>query len=105
MTHVTEDQKTNQCVEVYLLTTILLDAVLELPTWCSIDEWQYDDVKVCIERCQRALHDTQQGIDDLGSVDDLDESSRAACLFAISACSDCQREIDFVRTELMSYVK
>lgn len=104
MRHVTEDQKTNQCVEVYLLTTILLDAVLELPTWRGIDEWQYDDVSVCIDRCQRALRDTQQGIDDLGPVDDLDESSRAACLFATSACYDCQREIDFVRSELMLFV-
>jgi hypothetical protein len=104
MTHVTEDQRTNQRVEVYLLTTILLDSVFESPTWCSIDEWQYDDVKIGIERCQRALQDTQQGIDDLGPVDDLDESSRTASLFAAAACSDCQREIDFVCTELLLYV-
>jgi hypothetical protein len=104
MTHVTEDRQTNQHIEVYFLTTIMMDAVFELPSWCSIHQWEYEDVRGSIERCQHALENVQKSVDDLGAADDLDESSRAASLFATAACSECQPEIDFARSELMLYV-
>jgi hypothetical protein len=101
MTHVTEDRQTNQRIKVYFLTTIMMDAVFELPSWCSIHQWDYDDVRASIERCQLALEDVQKSVDELGAVDDLYESSRAASLFATAACSECQPKIDFVRSELL----
>lgn len=104
MTYVSEDRRTDDRIKVYYLTTIMMDAVFELPSWCSIDQWQYDDLRESIERCQRALDDVQRSVSDLGAVDDLDESSRAAGEFAAAACSECQSEIDFVRCELMLYV-
>ncbi len=104
MTYVSEDRRTDDRIRVYYLTTIMMDAVFELPSWCSIGQWQYDDVREIIERCQLALDDVQKSVDDLGEVDDLDESSRAASEFAAAACSECQPEIDFVRSELVLYV-
>ena len=104
MTHVTEDRQTNQRIKVYYLCTIMMDAVFELPSWCSIDQWQYDDVRASIERCQLALDDVQKSVDELGAVDDLDELSQETSKFAALACSECQPEIDFVRSELMLYV-
>ena len=104
MTHVTEDRQTNQRIKVYILTAMMMDAVLELPSWCSIDQWHYEDVRESIERCQLALDNVQKSIDDLGTEDELDESSLAANLFAATACWESQTEIDFVRSELMLYV-
>ncbi len=104
MTHVTEDRQTNQRIKVYLMTTIMMDAVQELPSWCSIHQWHYDDVKAGIERCRLAIDDVRKSIDDLEAADDIDESSRAASVFAAAACSDCQVEVDFVQSELMLYV-
>jgi len=63
MTHVTEDRQTNQCLKVYFLTTILMDAVLELPSWCSIRQRHHEDVRAIIERCQLALDAPAQEIE------------------------------------------
>ena len=104
MTHVLEDRQTEQRIKVYILTMQLLEEAYELPTWFDIEQWEYIDVNAAIKTCQLALEAVQDGVDDLESRSDLDESSRAANLFATAACSDCQRQINFVCTELLSYV-
>jgi len=103
MTHVTDDRQTNKRIKVYLLTTIMMDAVQELPSWCSIHEWHCEDVKTVIKRCRLALDEVKKSVDDLDAVDDLEESSRAASVFAAAACADCQADVDFVQSELMLY--
>ena len=103
MTYVSGDQRTNQRIKVYSLTTILLDGVFELPRWWSIDEWSRESVKVALNRCQHALDAVEDSVHDLGIVDDLDECSQAAILFAEAACLDCRGDIELVESELLRY--
>jgi hypothetical protein len=103
MTYVTEDRQTDQRIKVYRLTTVLLDAAFELPTWCCIDQWSREAAIAAIERCQPILRLVQDAVRALGAPDDIDESSRATILFAEAVCLDCQREIDFVGYELLPY--
>ena len=103
MTYVSEDRRTDQRIKVYSLTTILLDAVFELPRWWTIEQWSRESVKAAIKRCQQALDAVQDGVQDLGEEDDLDECSRMALLFAEAACLDCRGEIELVQSELLLY--
>ena len=63
MTHVTEDRQTNQRIKVYFLTTIMMDALFEVPSWCSVDQWHHEDVRAIIERCQLALDASAQKVE------------------------------------------
>jgi hypothetical protein len=103
MAYVTEDQQTDRRIKVYRLTTSLLDAVFELPTWCCINQWSREAAIAAIERCQPILRLVQDAVRALGAMDDIDEPSRAVAQFAAEACSECQTEIDFVRCELLPY--
>ena len=104
MKHVTEDRQTNLRIKIYLLTTIMMDAVLELPTLWNFDQWHYEDVIAVIKRSQLALEEADTCVDELGVLDGLDESTQAAIEFAQTVCSECRSTIDFVRTELTLYV-
>ena len=46
MTHITDNRPTDQCLELYLRTAIMMDAVLGLPPWWSVDQWRGGDVKL-----------------------------------------------------------
>lgn len=103
MTNVTEDRRTDQRIKLYRLTVDLLDAVFELPTWYSIDQWSRDVVSVAVRRCQQAQEAVRNGVGELAEDDNLDEPTRAAHLFAKAVLTDCESDIDFVRSELSSF--
>ncbi len=103
MTHVSEDRQTEQRIKVYILTMQLLEEAYELPTWFDIEQCEYNDVSTLVETCRLALEAVRDAVNHLGANSDLDEFSLAANLFATEACLDCQRVINFVCTELLSY--
>ena len=102
MTQVADNRTTDQRIKVYRLTTLLLDATFELPTWWCIDQWSHEAATVALERCQRLVCFVKDTVRDFGVPGDLDESTRATILFAEAVCRDCQRDIDVVRYELLA---
>jgi hypothetical protein len=103
MSYVTDERRTDQCIKLYRQTATLLDAVFELPTWCDIEQWNCEVVSTAVMSCRNALDAVQKGVRDFGKDDDLDDSSRAAYLFAEAIVMDCRREIEFVQSELLLY--
>ncbi len=101
MTQVADNRTTDQRIKVYRLTTLLLDATFELPTWWCIDEWSREATTAALERCQRLVRFVENSVRGLGVPDDLDESTREAISFAEAVCRDAQRDIDVVRCELL----
>ncbi len=101
MTQVADNRMTDQRIKVYRLTTLLLDAAFELPTWWCIDQWSREAATAALERCQRLVRFVEDTVSGFGVPEDLDESTRATILFAEAVCRDCQRDIDVVRYELL----
>ena len=103
MTQVAFNRTTDQRIKVYRLTTLLLDATFELPTWWCIDQWSHEAATAALERCQRLVCFVKDTVRAFGVPDDLDESTREAISFAEAVCRDCQRDIDVVRYELLPF--
>ena len=103
MTQVADNRMTDQRIKVYRLTTLLLDAAFELPTWWCIDQWRRDAATGALEQCQRLVRFVEDTVRGFGVPDDLDESTRGTILFAEAVCRDCQRDIDVVRYELLPF--
>ena len=66
MTQVANNRMTDQRIKVYRLTTLLLDATFELPTWWCIDEWSREAATAALERCQRLVRFVENSVRGFG---------------------------------------
>ena len=102
MTNVSEDRQTQQRINLYILTMELLEEVDSLPAWFDIEQWDREAATFVVDRCQLTLDTTEKSIAGLRDSDELDETTWEAVAFAVETCSECQRQINFVWTELLN---
>lgn len=103
MTHESEVHQTRQRIKVWRAVTELLDAVLALPKWFNIDQWDQETVSLVVTRCQRAASAVTTSVHELDLVGDLNEASRSARSYALESRDWSQREVDFVQAELYDF--